>query len=124
MSLESRDWHQVQELAKSAQRDGALALTDEVRDLLRRVAREVAVSDGEAEQALRFSASAMDLAIEVSRRIREGSRRLSRAIVDANRLHASGNLLGARRLLEELLAQEVVPLYREIARNEWDELGL
>ena len=124
MSLESRDWHQVQELARTAQKAGALELNDEVLDLLRRVAREVAVSEDEAERALRSSESAMNLAIEVSRRIREGSRRLSRAMVDANRLHAGGDLLGARKLLEEILAQEVVPLYREIARNELDELGL
>jgi DUSAM domain-containing protein len=113
----------VQELAKRVQRDGALELNDEVRALLLRVAREVAVPLDEAAQAVHSSATAMELAMELSRRIREGSRRLSRAIVEANRLHAAGDSPGARRVLEDLLAQESVPLYREIARNELDELA-
>ncbi|MFY0583831.1 DUSAM domain-containing protein [Cystobacter fuscus] len=51
------------------------------------------------------------------RRIFEGSRRLSRALVDSARRKKAGDVDGARAVLEGVLAVEVVPLYREQAET-------
>ncbi len=47
---------------------------------------------------------------------------MSRAIVDANRLNDAGDTQGARTLMEDVLAVEVVPLYRQIAQTQLDAL--
>lgn len=123
MRPEDHDWHKVQELATQLQREGRTQLSEAERALLRRVAPEVAISDAETEKALEGPSSGVDLAMEVGRRIREGSRRLMRAISEAHRLHAAGDMPGARRRLEDLLAVEVVPLYRKQAEAELAHLG-
>lgn len=123
MRPEDHDWHHVQELARRLEREGRLDLGCDERDLVRRVCREVAISDSDVEKALQSPADAMGLTVEVSRRIREGSRRLSRALVQAHRLSGAGDKTGARRVLQEVLDVEVVPLYRDHAQAELDELG-
>ncbi len=111
--VEAQDWDRVIELGQRLQRDEALELTDEVRQLLRRMAGDLAVSDAEAQGALSAPATATALVREFNRRIREGSRRLSRTLADANRRKEAGDIEGARAVLESVLAVEVVPLYRE-----------
>ena len=111
--VESREWNRVIELGQRLQRGEALELTDEVREVLRRVARDLAVSDSQAQDALSLPAMAATLIGELNRRIRDGSRRLSRALVEANRRKAAGDVEGARKVLESVLVMEVVPLYRE-----------
>jgi DUSAM domain-containing protein len=123
MRPEDHDWHHVQELATRLQRENRSELTAAERDLVRRVARDVAISDADAERALQGAAGGAELAIEVSRRIREGSRRLSQALVRAARLSAAGDTTAARKVLQELLDVEVVPLYRRHAQLELDELA-
>ncbi|EPX60257.1 hypothetical protein D187_002343 [Cystobacter fuscus DSM 2262] len=54
---------------------------------------------------------------EMRHRIFEGSRRLSRALVDSARRKKAGDVAGARAVLEGVLAVEVVPLYREQAET-------
>ena len=51
----------------------------------------------------------------IRQRIRDGSNRLADALHQAYRLRDKGDLEGARRLMEDLLKVEVVPLYREQA---------
>jgi DUSAM domain-containing protein len=60
-------------------------------------------------------AGAETLVREMCRRIFEGSRRLSRALVDSARRKKAADVAGARAVLEAVLAVEVVPLYREQA---------
>ena len=110
---ESPEWDRVIELGQRLQRGEALELTDDVRELLRRVAGDLAVSGTDARAALSAPATATALVRELNRRIRDGSRRLSRALVDANRRKEAGDVEGAREVLESVLAVEVVPLYRE-----------
>jgi DUSAM domain-containing protein len=119
---EDHDWHHVQELATRLQRESGSDLTDVERELVRRVARDVAISDSDAEKALQRPSGDMELAVEVSRRIREGSRRLSQALVRSARLSAAGDTAAARKVLQDLLDVEVVPLYRRHAQSELDEL--
>ncbi|QQR43724.1 DUF2379 family protein [Myxococcus xanthus] len=64
----------------------------------------------------------VELVREVRRRIREGSQRLMRAISESNRLVEAGDSTGARKCLEDVLAVEVVPLYRQHAEAELSHL--
>jgi DUSAM domain-containing protein len=119
---EETDWEEVRKLAEQLERGQPLELTALVCDLLRRAARQVALSDDDAAEGLRSPSDAATLVAKISRRIRVGSRRLSRAIVDASRLQDAGDIQGARKLFENVLAVEVVPLYREIAQTQLNAL--
>lgn len=121
MSEES-DWEEVRALEVQLHRGQALELTDVVSDLLRRAAQQVALADADTERGLRSPLDAATLLTEIRRRIREGSRRLSRAIVDADRRRNAGDIQGARQILEEVLAVEVVPLYRQTAQTQLEAL--
>jgi DUSAM domain-containing protein len=119
---EALDWEAVRELEAALHRGQSLELSDDVLDLLRRAAQQVALADAETVQGLRSPADAATLVTEIRRRIREGSRRLSRAIVDADRRKNAGDIQGARQLLVDLLAVEVVPLYRQTAQAQLEAL--
>lgn len=120
---EETDWEEVRALAEQLERGQPLELSAAVCALLRRAAQQVALSDDDAAQGLRSPSDAATLVAKISRRIRVGSRRLSRAIVDASRRQEAGDIQGARKLFEDVLAVEVVPLYREIAQTQLNALG-
>jgi DUSAM domain-containing protein len=113
---EPHDWDRVLGLYARLERNEALELDADLRDLLRRVARDVAISHDDAERALLTSTGAETLVREIRRRIFEGSRRLSRALVDSARRKKAGDAAGARAVLDGVLGVEVVPLYREQAQ--------
>ncbi len=119
---EASDWEEVRELEVQLHRGQALELTDVVIDLLRRAARQVALADADTARGLRSPSEAATLVTEIRRRIREGSRRLSRAIVDADRRKNAGDIQGARQIFADLLAVEVVPLYRQTAQTQLEAL--
>lgn len=110
---EAHDWDRVLSLYSRLERGESLSFDTEVRGLCRRVAQDVAVDDEHLENALKAQAGAEALVRELRRRIFEGSRRLSRALANSARLKSSGDVAGARAALENVLAAEVVPLYRE-----------
>ncbi|WP_095983574.1 DUSAM domain-containing protein [Cystobacter fuscus] len=112
---EPHDWDKVLGLYARLERNEGIEPNAEVHDLCRRVARDVAISHDDAERALRTSSGAETLIREMRRRIFEGSRRLSRALVDSARRKKAGDVAGAKEMLEAVLAVEVVPLYREQA---------
>lgn len=107
------DWDKVLGLYARLERNESLALTTDVCDLCRRVARDVAIRDDDAEHALLTSGGVETLVREIRRRIFEGSRRLSRAFAESDRRKQVGDSVGAREVLEGVLAVEVVPLYRQ-----------
>ncbi len=110
------DWGPIRALGQRVIESGEpLELTEEVRSLLRRSASEVAISPEDAENALRSVPTATTLLGEITRRIREGSDRLGEARHRAYDLRDAGDLDGAGRQMEEVLAVEVVPLYRKRA---------
>ena len=115
-------WNQLWELENRVHQGEALALTREVRDLLRRTAPSVAISDTEAEPALDNVESATALLLKIRARIRDGSNRLSDALHRMYRLRDKGDLDGARQQMRDVLAVEVVPLYREIAGGQLEAL--
>jgi DUSAM domain-containing protein len=120
MASRQVDWDPIRALAKRVLEQGEpLVLTEETRALLLRSAREVAISDEDAGTALRSVSTATTLLQEVWRRIFDGSWRLSRAQNRAYDLRDAGDLDGARQIMRDVLAVEVVPFYREQA-----EIGL
>jgi DUSAM domain-containing protein len=117
------DWDPIWALARRVLEQGEpLALTDETRALLLRSTREVAISDEDAESALRSQSTAMTLLQEVRRRIHDGSSRLNRARIRAYELRDAGDLDGAQQLMRDVLAVEVVPFYREQAEIALEKL--
>ncbi|WP_163787555.1 DUSAM domain-containing protein [Myxococcus vastator] len=116
-------WNEIRELNRRVTDLGEpLVLTDEVRALLVGTAAEVAIAPQEVSQAIQDDASAAKLLKEIAKRIRTGSRRLSRALIEANKLEENGDLEAARAPLLALLDVEVVPLYREQAQIRLDAL--
>lgn len=116
------DWEPIRALGRRViERGEPLELSDEVRALLQRSAEEVALSPEDAASALRSVPTATTLLGEITRRIDEGSARLSKAQIRASDLQDAGDLDGACKLMEEVLAVEVVPHYRRIAESELRE---
>lgn len=119
---EETDLDEVWALSRRVLEDGAsLELTDETRGLILRTAQKVAIGQQDAEDALRSLPTATALLRELHYRIGEGSRRLSRARNRAYELRDAGDLDGARQLMHDVLAVEVVPLYREQAETLLDQ---
>ncbi|RKG61355.1 DUSAM domain-containing protein [Corallococcus sp. CA054B] len=110
---EDIDWDPVRELASRVEAGETLVLTPEVRDLLLRTARQVAIPESDAQAAIQDVAAATALLREARGRIREGSIRLNITEMRARDLVRAGDKAGARKLLMDLLAVEAVPLYRE-----------
>lgn len=121
---EGLNWDDVRDLASRViQRGEPLVLTEAVCSILRRTAREVAISTEEAERALLNVPGATELLREIARRIRDGSHRLSRALNEMYRLRDAGDLDGARQQMCSVLAVEVVPHYRDIAEGQLQTLN-
>ncbi|MGE6757875.1 DUSAM domain-containing protein [Corallococcus interemptor] len=116
-------WDEIWELNRSVSELGQpLTLTASVCALLRSTASDVAIPAEEAERALQAEASAAALLAQIAQRIREGSRRLSRALNTSYQRQQTGDTEGARQPMLDVLAVEVVPHYREIAQTQLDAL--
>ncbi|MCY1015002.1 DUSAM domain-containing protein [Pyxidicoccus sp. MSG2] len=118
MTEQPHDWDRVLELYAQLKRGEPLSMSSDLGDLLRRVAPTLAFSSEDAEAAMLSLAGTTDLVREMRRRIFVGSRRLGDALLAAYEHEAKGDLASARRALEEVLAVEVVPLYRRTAQSE------
>jgi DUSAM domain-containing protein len=116
------DWDPIRGLAQRVLRHGApLEVTEDVQALLLRTAREVAISD--AASALKSDAGALALLSECSRRIHDGSVRLMRALHRMYRHQEAGDFESARQEMRNVLGVEVVPLYREIAQEQLEDMA-
>ncbi|WPB73257.1 DUSAM domain-containing protein [Archangium violaceum] len=117
------NWDRIRDLAQRVlDRSEPLKLSDDTRALLLKSAREVAISEQDAEDALRSLPTATTLLREIRQRIRDGSNRLGKAEDRVEELQEKGDLNGAQQIMRDLLAVEVVPLYREHAEILLDEL--
>jgi DUSAM domain-containing protein len=120
---EETDWEELQLLAQNVLENSApLEFTDEIRALLSRTAQQVAISQQDAKDALRSLPAALTLLQEINRRIHDGSHRLGEALDRARELQSKGELDGAQHIMRDLLAVEVVPLYRQHAEALLGEL--
>jgi DUSAM domain-containing protein len=119
---DSPDWNPFRTLSRRVLREGApLVLTEDVRTLVLRTAREVGISDVEA--ALGNEAGALALLREMERRIREGSNRLTDAIHLMHRHRKAGDYDRARQEMRDVLTVEVVPYYRMLAQEQLDDMA-
>ncbi|WP_158619244.1 MULTISPECIES: DUSAM domain-containing protein [unclassified Corallococcus] len=116
------DWDRVRFLAGQLSDDGELPVTEEVRELLLRVAPDVALTPEEARRALNAPNTAAALLREMHHRIRDGSRRLSRALVESHKLKQTGDFAAAREVLNRAAAVEIVPFYQEQVRIALDHV--
>ncbi|NOK20383.1 DUSAM domain-containing protein [Corallococcus carmarthensis] len=119
---EDINWDEVRALAARVDAGEALVLTPDVRELLLRTAREVAIPDAEAQAAIQDITTATALLREERGRIRSGSMRMMAARSEVRKLRQAGDTAGARKVMEDLLAVEVVPLYRELAEMALEDL--
>jgi len=119
---DSPDWDPFRALSRRVLREGApLVLTEDVRALVLRTAREVAISD--AEQALATDAGARELIGECARRIKDGSWLLMRALHRMYRHQEAGDYDSARQEMRDVLSVEVVPFYRMLAQEQLDDMA-
>ncbi|MFP2928507.1 DUSAM domain-containing protein [Pyxidicoccus sp. 3LG] len=116
-------WDHLWGLEERINRGETLELSERMRALLRSSARTVAISSADAETALASVDSATALLLEIRKRIREGSNRINDALLRMYELQDAGELKGARQQMQDVLAVEVVPLYREIAEGELAKLN-
>ncbi|NVJ04663.1 DUSAM domain-containing protein [Myxococcus sp. AM001] len=109
-----RDWDAVKDLSRRITDPVQPFLTAETRALVQSTAHDVGIPPGETARALQNDESAAVLVKEIASRITAGSRRLSCVLVEVDRRRDAGDLDGARQLLNDVLAVEVVPHYQDI----------
>jgi DUSAM domain-containing protein len=120
---EETDWEDLRTLAREVEEGASLELTDERCALLLRTAQQVAISQQDAEDALRGLSTATSLLQEIRRRIREGSRRRGDALDRVCPLQEKGDYTGAQQVMRDVLTVEVVPLYRAQAQITLEKLA-
>jgi DUSAM domain-containing protein len=121
---ERLDWGRLSKLEERVlkQRE-PLVLDEQTHGLLSRSAGYVAISPRDAEDALRGVSTATTLLREIRRRIRDGSIRESKVRSQADHLRQKADFVGARKVLEDALAAEVVPFHREQLEGQLDHLA-
>ncbi|WP_375759494.1 DUSAM domain-containing protein [Corallococcus exercitus] len=111
--MTSDDWRKVIDLGLALANGAELPPQDpELPALLRRMAPQVGMTRADADAALGSVPETAALVREIHRRTREGSYRLGRAFGASDALKENGDRAGARKVLEDAMAAEVVPLYR------------
>jgi DUSAM domain-containing protein len=110
-------WGQVRALALRVQQGRPLELRDDLRDFLRQTAPSVAISGAEAKEALTTAEGTEALLALMLKRMEDGKQRLSQALYRMIRCQEAGDLEGARQQMRDLLAVEVVPVYRRAAEE-------
>lgn len=114
--MDGLNWTDVRDLAHRVSHGEPFAFTESTRSILLRTAPQVGIALSDAERALESAPAAEVLLAEVSRRISNGSRRLSRVLAEVERCRDDGDADGARQLLNDVLVVEVVPHYQDILR--------
>jgi DUSAM domain-containing protein len=112
------DRPQLTALSQRVQQGHALELTDDVRALLCRMAPTAAIGDAETEEALKSPAGAEALMGMILSRLRDGQKRITRALFRMTSLRDSGDIEGARQQMRDVLAVEIVPQYRRMAEEQ------
>ncbi|QDE87969.1 hypothetical protein BHS06_02855 [Myxococcus xanthus] len=117
------EWEPVRALARRVRDGERLTLTAEVREMLERTAPEVGIGKADAAAALATAEKAEALLLECARRIKKGSDRIVDALYRAKRHRKAGDFDSARQEMREVLAVEVVPLYRDIAEGQLEDMA-
>lgn len=118
---EDGDWDRLEELELD-EKTGTLDPDAACREFLVRVAPTVGFTREEAAVALTTPEGAGRFVLEARRRIRDGSHRLSRAIIRRAELCEQGRPDEARPAFEAIIREDPVLFYRELAETELWEL--
>ncbi|RKH60268.1 DUSAM domain-containing protein [Corallococcus aberystwythensis] len=122
MNEQDLNWDDVRDLSRRVSAGEPFMLTAESRAILQRTGPQVGIPAADVERALQVESSAATLLTEIARRIRDGSYRLSRALSEATRRQEASDMDGARQVLRDIVEEEVVPLYRDIAQIQLETL--
>jgi DUSAM domain-containing protein len=112
------DRPQLVALAHRIQQGHVLEFSDELHALLRRTAPTAAISEAETEEALKSPEGAEALMRMILSRFQQGERRILGSLYRMTSLRDAGDLEGARQQMRDVLAVEVVPLYRQMAEEQ------
>jgi DUSAM domain-containing protein len=104
-------------LLRRVQQGAPLELTDGMRGFLRRAATAVGMSEIETEEAFATPETAGVLLERIRARFDEGATRIKSALIRMVELRDVGDIEGARQQMLDVLLVEIVPLYREMARE-------
>jgi DUSAM domain-containing protein len=115
---EEGDWDRLYELEQQVNQNGGLDPDASCRELLVRVAPTVGFTREEAATAIATVEGAGRFVLEARSRIREGSHRLTKAIIRRAELCEQGRPDEARPLFEAIIRDDPIPFYRELAENE------
>jgi DUSAM domain-containing protein len=110
-------WEQIRVLALRVQQGKPLELREDMRDFLRQTAPSVAISEAEAEEALKTREGAESLLAKMMERIGDGRQRIKQALTRMMNCQEAGDPEGARQAMRDVLAVEIVPQYRQMAEE-------
>jgi DUSAM domain-containing protein len=112
------DWDRLRELEDKVKAGETISRDASTDELLERASAQVGLDPSHVKSSLKDDVARKQLVLEMRRRIREGSRRLSAALVRANALQQEGKPEEAKEGLQRLADEAEVPFYREIAESE------
>ena len=115
-------WEQVIAMEQWISPEGRLELPGEDRAQVQSVALEMTIAEAEVYTSLRTPEGTAALVREVRRRVREGGKRYASTLGDVRDLQEVEDSDGARKVLEEYVASESIPRYREWAEAELKDL--
>lgn len=100
-----------------------LELSEQERTAVAQAAPGVLLDEAAVLASLRDPTQAAATVLEMRARIRRGSQRLMRAVSESTRLHADGDVVGAERMLREVMLDSgELPFYREVAEAQLQSL--
>ncbi|MCY1018993.1 DUSAM domain-containing protein [Pyxidicoccus sp. MSG2] len=115
-------WEQVIAMEQWISPEGRLELPGEDRAQVQAVALQMTIAEAEVYTSLLTPEGTAALVREVRRRVREGGKRYSSTLADVHDLQEAEDTDGARKVLEEYIASESIPRYREWAEEELKDL--
>ncbi len=102
--------------------EGRLELPGEDRAQVQSVALQMTIAEAEVYTLLLTAEGTAALVREVRRRVIDGGKRYSSTLGDVRDLQEAEDPEGARKVLEEYIANEPIPRYREWAETELKDL--
>ncbi|WP_275900362.1 DUSAM domain-containing protein [Pyxidicoccus trucidator] len=115
-------WDQVIAMEKWISPEGRLELPGEDRAQVQSVALQMTIAEAEVYTLLLTAEGTAALVREVRRRVIDGGKRYSSTLGDVRDLQEAEDPEGARKVLEEYIANEPIPRYREWAETELKDL--
>jgi DUSAM domain-containing protein len=116
------EWNDIRELAARLKAGQPLRLTPKVITILKRAAPTLGFGDDETAKGLRTVESATTLLRRMHRRIQRGANQLFETTFQMYIRRDTGDLEGARQVMSDALAVEVVPQRRRLMAHYLEQL--